>query len=338
MADKLATRSHADGHAQGKAAAKSSPGRRRWALARRVLGVVFVALVVVLVIRKLSEVDWPQVWVTLREYEFRTLAPAAALIALSYFWHSAFDLLGRWYARHRLPPLRVLAIAFVSYAFNLNLGALVGGLGIRARLYSNAGLAPGQIAAVYTIGVVSNWIGYLFLLGAVLAARTVVLPEDWGLDPGLLQVAGFLMMAVVLAYLAACAKARRRHWVVKGHRFDLPSLRFALLQCALSITNWITISAIIQTLLPNSVPLLVVLGVVLVASVAGAVTHIPAGLGVLETVFVVLLGHRVSQHELLAALIAYRAMYYLMPMLPALVGYFWMEARWRRAGALGPTA
>lgn len=316
----------------------ASRRRGRWALARRIVGAIFIALVVALVIRKLGEVDWAEVWITLKEYDYRTLTPAAALIALSYFWHSAFDLLGRWYARHRLPKLRVLAIAFVSYAFNLNLGALVGGLGIRYRLYSNAGLAPGQIAAVYTIGVVSNWIGYLFLLGAVLAARTVVLPPEWGWSATLLQAAGFAMLAVFAAYLLACAMARRRRWTVRGQTFHLPSLRFALAQCALSITNWITISAIIQTLLPGSVPLLVVLGVVLIGSIAGAVTHIPAGLGVIETVFVVLLGDRVPHHALLAALIAYRAMYYLLPMLPALAGYFWMEARGRRAGALGPTA
>lgn len=325
---------------QGKAAGakQGKPVRSRWALARKILGVAFVALVLVMIVRKLGAIDWAEAFVTLRAYELRTLAPAAALVALSYFWHAAFDLLGRWYARHRLPPLRVLAIAFVSYAFNLNLGALIGGLGIRYRLYSNAGLSGAQIAAVYSIGVVSNWIGYLALLGAVLAARTVILPESWGFSPGLLQAAGFVLLAVVATYLLACARARRRRWTLRGHTFHLPSLRFALIQCTLSITNWLTISAIIQTLLPGSVPLLVVLGVVLIGSIAGAVTHIPAGLGVLETVFVVLLGDRVPHHALVAALLAYRAMYYLTPMVPAVIGYFWMEARGRRAAAVGPTA
>ncbi|WP_338084227.1 lysylphosphatidylglycerol synthase domain-containing protein [Cupriavidus gilardii] len=312
--------------------------RSRWAQVRRILGIAFVALVVVLVVRKLAEVEWAEVWVTLQEYDYRTLTPAALLVVLSYFWHSAFDLLGRWYARHRLSSPRVLVIAFVSYAFNLNLGALVGGLGIRYRLYSGAGLSGAQIASVYTIGVVSNWIGYLALLGAVLAARTVVLPPEWGLNATLLQIAGFALLAVVAAYLVACARARRRRWTVRGHAFHLPPLRFAVMQCALSITNWLTISAIIQTLLPSSVPLLVVLGVVLIGSIAGAVAHIPAGLGVLETVFVVLLGDRVPHHALLAALLAYRAMYYLLPMLPAVVGYFLLEARGRRASTVEPTA
>jgi hypothetical protein len=44
-----------------------------------------------------------------------------------------------------------------------------------------------------------------------------------------------------------------------------------------------------------------VLGVLLVAAVAGAITHIPAGLGVLEAVFLALLSDAVPAHVLLGA-------------------------------------
>src|SRR5690606_41499764 len=54
--------------------------RSRWAQVRRILGIAFVALVVVLVVRKLAEVDWAEVWVTLQEYDYRTLTPAALLV------------------------------------------------------------------------------------------------------------------------------------------------------------------------------------------------------------------------------------------------------------------
>ena len=37
----------------------------------------------------------------------------------------------------------VMAVNFVSYAFNLCIGSLVGGVGFRYRLYSRLGLAPG---------------------------------------------------------------------------------------------------------------------------------------------------------------------------------------------------
>jgi uncharacterized membrane protein YbhN (UPF0104 family) len=76
-----------------------------------------------------------------------------------------------------------------------------------------------------------------------------------------------------------------------------------------------------------------VLGTLLVAAVAGVITHIPAGLGVLEAVFVALLGSRLDTHTLLAALLAYRALYYLVPLLLATGVYFSLE---RRATAQRP--
>lgn len=73
----------------------------------------------------------------------------------------------------------------------------------------------------------------------------------------------------------------------------------------------------------------------LVAAIAGVVTHVPAGLGVLEAVFVTLLPSRVPKEELLAVLLAYRAIYYLAPLVVAAVIYVLFEARVkRRAGAV----
>jgi uncharacterized membrane protein YbhN (UPF0104 family) len=64
--------------------------------------------------------------------------------------------------------------------------------------------------------------------------------------------------------------------------------------------------------------------------VAGVVTHIPAGLGVLEAVFLSLLGGAHPVNELLAALLAYRAVYYLGPLVIAGVAYLALELAARR--------
>ncbi|MFG5409540.1 hypothetical protein ABXN37_17445 [Piscinibacter sakaiensis] len=69
------------------------------------------------------------------------------------------------------------------------------------------------------------------------------------------------------------------------------------------------------------------LGALLVAAVAGVLTHVPAGLGVLEAVFVALLGGTVPPATLVAALLLYRAFYYLAPLLLAAVVYLVLEAR-----------
>jgi uncharacterized membrane protein YbhN (UPF0104 family) len=64
------------------------------------------------------------------------------LAAVSHLVYSLLDLVGRHYTGHTLSKRRVMQVSFISYAFNLNLGSLVGGIGFRYRLYSQMGLRP----------------------------------------------------------------------------------------------------------------------------------------------------------------------------------------------------
>ena len=82
-----------------------------------------------------------------------------------------------------------------------------------------------------------------------------------------------------------------------------------------------------SVLLNRVVPYTDVLTVLLVGAIAGVVAHVPAGIGVFEVVFVSLLGHRVPEAQLLAALLGYRAIYYIAPMAIASVMYLVMELK-----------
>ena len=74
------------------------------------------------------------------------------------------------------------------------------------------------------------------------------------------------------------------------------------------------VGSVVWVLLQHRIDYASVLAVLLIAAVAGVIAHVPAGLGVLEAVFIALLSHRIPETELLAALLAYRAIYYLMPL------------------------
>jgi uncharacterized membrane protein YbhN (UPF0104 family) len=82
------------------------------------------------------------------------------------------------------------------------------------------------------------------------------------------------------------------------------------------------------------VPYPTVVGVLLVAAGAGALAHIPAGLGVLEAVFVTLLSGYAGKSELLAAVVVYRLVYYLVPLALAALAYVAAEALTRTRRAL----
>ena len=301
-----------------------------WPALKRVLTVAFFAAVAWLLLHYARRVDWQEVWDHLREMPRGVLFTAGALCAASHLLYSCFDLLGRHYTRHGLPVPRVMQVNFTSYAFNLNFGSLVGGIAFRYRLYSRLGVAWGDITRVLTLSMITNWLGYLLLAGSVFVVAPLTLPPDWKMDSEGLRLLGLALLAVSLAYLLMCGWSRRRSWHVRGHQLILPRPRMALLQLAMSCANWMIMGAAIFVLLQGRIAYNDVLSVLLIGAVAGVVTHVPAGLGVLEAVFVGLLSHQVPAGQLLGALLAYRALYYIAPLALAAALYLSLELRTRK--------
>jgi uncharacterized membrane protein YbhN (UPF0104 family) len=98
-------------------------------------------------------------------------------------------------------------------------------------------------------------------------------------------------------------------------------------------------AAVIYVLLGQRIVYTDVLTVLLIGAIAGVVAHVPAGLGVFEFVFIALLSHLIPEDQLLGALLGYRAIYYIGPLMAATVMYLMMEARARKnksAGSIEP--
>ena len=305
---------------QDRPAASHGPASRwqrlapLWQRVRRPLGWAFLALVAGLLWHQGRQLDWRAALRAVQALPATALAAAALLALASHAVYACFDLVGRHLVQHRLGRARTMAVAFVSYAFNLNLGSLIGGIGFRLQLYSRLGLSAAQIAQVLGSSLATNWLGYLALAGLVLASGQVAWPADWVSDPRWLQLAGIVVLAVVPAYALACLRLGGRRLNLRGHEITLPGIRVAGLQLLLSCTNWALMAGIVYSLLGGHVAYPMVLATLLAAAVAGVVTHVPAGLGVVEAVFIAMLGARVPQGELLAALLVYRVLYYLLPL------------------------
>jgi uncharacterized membrane protein YbhN (UPF0104 family) len=299
--------------------------RRWWPWIKRGVVAAFLGFVLVLLVRYARGVNWPEVWDALVNLPRRVLLAAGAIAALGHLVYSCFDLIGRHYVGHTLSAHKVMQIGFTSYAFNLNMGSAVGGIGFRLRLYSRYGLRYGDIARILTLSMISNWLGYLMLAGAVFAMAPLELPPAWDFDSHDLSLVGVALLAGAIGYIVLCALSPRRIWTVRGHELLLPPWRMALVQVALSMANWSVIAAVIYTLLQGQVPYTTVLSVFLIGAMAGVIVRVPAGLGVLEAVFIALLSHRVPEGQLLGALLAYRALYYMLPLAVASLLYLGME-------------
>ena len=309
-----------------------------WPWLKRGVTAVFFVLVGYLLVSQARTIEWGRVLSSLQAYPLTSAWGAVALATASFTLYSCFDLLGRHYTGHSLGTPTVMTLTFVSYAFNLNLGSVVGGIAFRLRLYSRLGLGLGVITRVLSVSMLANWMGYLLLAGLVFSLQPPALPGNWKIDATQLRLIGFVLLVMAAAYLGACAFSRQRTLSLRGHEIELPSLRLAGLQMAMGAGNWLLMSGIVFVLLQHRIDFFSVVSVLLLAAIAGVITHIPGNLGVLEAVFVALLSHRMPRHELLAGMVAYRVVYYLVPLLIAAVIYLILEARARRLAKLKSTA
>lgn len=309
--------------------ADPSPSRPWWYWAKRILTWCFFIAVPVLLFYLARNVDWAEVITTLRDYPLSTLVIGAVIALVSYATYSCFDLLGRAYTGHAMRIREVLPVTFVCYAFNLNMGAIVGGVALRYRLYSRYGLDVPTITRVMSLSMVTNWLGYILLAGSLFSLGLLKLPNSWEIGQTGLRLIGIALLLVAIGYLLACGLSTRRSWHIRGHEIVLPPLKFALLQAALGATNWSLMALLIFLLLPEGVFYPNILAILMVSSIAGVITHIPAGLGVIEVVFIALLQHQLPQSEIMAALVGYRALYFLFPLALACVVYLALERQAR---------
>jgi phosphatidylglycerol lysyltransferase len=100
-----------------------------------------------------------------------------------------------------------------------------------------------------------------------------------------------------------------------GSRLSAPTPRIVGAQAGVAALDWVLAGAALYVLLPggHGLGFLPFLGIFLIAQIAGLVSHVPGGLGVLESIVVLLLKPYLPVSTLLGALITYRFVYYLVP-------------------------
>jgi len=164
---------------------------------------------------------------------------------------------------------------------------------------------------VVIFGTLTFWLGMAGVSGVVLLSPQGL--AGWGgggIWPAML---GVLLLALVLGYVAACGKVRRP-LRVRDWELALPAPRLALGQLVLAALDMVLASAVLFVLLPvGDVPFTAFLGVYLAAVAAGLISHVPGGLGVFESVVLLGLPTAATNPQLLASLLAFRAVYYLIP-------------------------
>jgi glycosyltransferase 2 family protein len=238
-----------------------------------------------------------------------------------YLTLTSYDFLAFRYIRRSLPPSAIIFTAFISHAISNSVGfALLTGGAIRYRLYSNCGVSVGAIAQVIAFENLSFWLGLFAVSGIVFILEPLTIPTLLNLPFVSVHPIGVIFLLVVGAYLLG-SYFYHQPLRIRGQIFSFPSFRLSLKQIGISLVDWGLAIAVFYLLLPPSIPLSYFgfAGIYLLAMIAGIVSNVPGGLGVFETVILLLLPSEITAPAALGSLIAYRGVYYILPLIVAVV-------------------
>jgi uncharacterized membrane protein YbhN (UPF0104 family) len=214
-----------------------------------------------------------------------------ALTMLNYVVLTGYGVLALRYIRRPLAYRRIALASFIGYTLSHNIGLSVfSGSAVRYRFYATWGLSTVQIAVVVAFCALTLWLGTLAVGGVAFLLEPMVIPASLHLPFTSLRPVGIVCQVLVGAYVS-WSMWRKTPITVRGWEFSVPSVPLSLCQIALSCADWALAAGVCYALLPASPGLSypAFLGLFLLAQVAGLVSQVPGGLGVLETVLLLLL-------------------------------------------------
>ena len=302
------------------------------------LGVALFVAAVWVIQRVLGEYHWNDVLASMRLLSPMAVIAALALTAASYGLLVFYDVLALRYVGASVPWTTTAATSFAANAVGHSVGltALSGG-SIRYRMYASAGLGAGQIAQIIAFCTLTFALGTCLLLGVSLLLEFRLAAPVLHMGESAVIASGAVAAGLAAAWFVLNL-ARRTPLPVLRWRLRLPGAPLALGQIAVASVDLAITAAVLYVLLPPGVTpsFGVFLGVYLIALAAGVVSNVPGGLGVFESVLLLLMPG-VPPHEALSALLAYRAIYYLLPFAIALGLVAAREAWLQRTGFMRAT-
>ncbi len=295
------------------------------------LSVAIVGFSIFIFARTLVMIDLAQFESAFRATGFDQIFAALGLAAISYLALTGYDALALRHLGARIPYRLTALASFTSYAISFTLGfPLVTGGAVRFWLYGPAGLSAGKIASLTIVAGITFWLGMGLVLASGFLFDAGAIAEINQFPPALNRAIGAGLIGVLAIYLAWVTRRR-----AKGRaavlNFRLPGLWLTLGQTALGVIDVCAAAGALYVLLPggHSVRYFAFAALYSFAAMLGIASHSPGGLGVFEATMIKGVGG--SPDKLLAALLLFRVVYYVIPFVLALafLGAHEAARRWR---------
>jgi uncharacterized membrane protein YbhN (UPF0104 family) len=297
------------------AVARAVRRRLSWETVGIALSLVIISAACFTLFKLLRDVDIGKFGDAIQAMPLHAVAVAGLLIALSYACLTFYDFFALRTIGQIHIPYRVAALTgFLSYTIGHNLGATVftGGV-IRFRIYRAWGLTLIDVAKIAFVTGLTFWLGNTVVLGIGIAYA----PDVVGL---INQLPSWANRTIALAALAAIAVyvlwllPRPRTIGRNGWTVTLPSARSTLVQIGIGVADLGLAALAMYTLISvhASVDVAQALIAFVFSALLGFLSHAPGSLGVFDAAMLVALPH-IQTEQLLAALVVFRALYFIVP-------------------------
>ncbi len=258
---------------------------------------------------------------------------AIGLTVVNYLVLIGYDYLAIRAISHPLPLGKVALASFTGFVTSYNFGALLGGTSVRYRLYTAWGLSAVEIVQLVVMLGITFWVGIFALAGVFFVVDPFPIPASLHLPFDTVRPLGYLLLVVSAGYVSLTF-LRHVPIRIRETQIQLPSLSTTLLQLAVAAADLAVAAGCLYLLVSHDLTIGYgeFLGMYLLAVVAVIITHVPGGVGVFELIVLTLAAPQ-SSASMVAALLVFRIIYYLLPLSVALVLLAGNEISLQRAAA-----
>ena len=237
---------------------------------------------------------------------------AVGFAALSYLCLTGFDWLAVRYVGRPLPWRKCALASFSALSIGHNIGVAAFSSGaIRYRFYSRWGLSGSEIVKVIAFCALTVALGLMILGGASLVLAPGLASEYTRLPRGVVLLAGWVCLGLSAAYLGASVFDWRPVRIRK-YSIRVPPFHLALGQAIIGPLNFAMVAACLYqgVAAVQDVSYPAVAASYVIANVTGMISHVPGGLGVIESVILFLLGGG----QVIGAVLVFRVVYFFLPL------------------------
>lgn len=254
----------------------------------------------------------------LTQLSYGNISLALLCVIASYWVLSGYDWMALRYIGRSLPYSTVTLATFCSCAIAYSVGAnLISGGSVRLRIYLAAGLSALDVVHITLFGMVAFTAGTSVVAAMALTIDPVVIADFSGISATILRNTGLSTLALCAIFLIVTGikktPVRVGRWGLR-----LPSIQITCSQLIVSLVDMVFAGGCLYILIgdPN-LPFIAFLIVFSLSFVAGLVSHVPGGIGVFDGIILFAFHDSVAPEALAAALVVYRIIYYLIPLVLA---------------------